>query len=174
MSGSRTGALNVVAMFFTGSRIGMQVGAVLGRAVQRAVRVDGRVAAVAGDQVVQVVLLVHPVAQRDDDVALDALRPLRLGERQFALGDAVGPVAVVGERRVAQGGQLVRSSAARLPRLHAAHPGVGTERERAERRGIVRVDCWPSWWQPMQPLFFMALSHGSAVDRAGMLLLPPN
>ena len=55
----------------------------------------------------QVVLLVHPVAQRDDDVALDALRPLRLGVRQLALGDAVGPVAEVLERRAAEiAGQL--------------------------------------------------------------------
>ena len=69
-----------------------EVGALLRRAVDRAVGVDGRVALVGRDLVVQVVLRRRPVPHADHDVALDALRPLRLGERQFARGDAVGPV----------------------------------------------------------------------------------
>ena len=69
------------------------VGRVLGRAEDQAVGVDGRVALVAHRRVMQVGLRVRPVPHRDDGVALDALRPLRLGGRQFAGGDAVGPVA---------------------------------------------------------------------------------
>ena len=110
------------------------VGAVLRRAVQRTVAIHRREAAIAGDEVVQVLLVVHPVAQRDDDVALHALRPLRLGERQLALGDAIGPVAVVGERHLAQSVQLPEHHRAGLTRLHAPLPGVGAGGERAERR----------------------------------------
>ena len=51
-----------------------------------------RVALVGRDLVVQVVLGPGPVPQREDDVALDALRPRRLRRRQLAGGDAVGPV----------------------------------------------------------------------------------
>ena len=111
------------------------VGAVLRRSEQRSVGVDGREAAVAGDQIVQILLLVHPVAQRDDDVALDALRPRRLGERQLALGDAIRPVAVVGERHVAEVRQLAEHLLPGLARLHAPAPCLGAGRERAERRG---------------------------------------
>ena len=114
-------------------------------------------AAVARDQIVQVLLLVHPVAQRDDDVALDALRPLRLRVRQLALGDAVGPVAEVLERRIAEVGQLAEHLLAGLARLHAPLPRLCPGGERAKRCGMVRVDFWPSWWQPMQPLFFIAV-----------------
>ena len=110
------------------------VGAVLRRSEERAVRVDGREAPIARDQIVQVLLLVHPVAQRDDDVALDALRARRLGERQLAFGDAIGPVAVVGERDVAEAGQLAEHLLAGLARLHAPPPRVGAGGERAERR----------------------------------------
>ena len=34
--------------------------------------------------------------------------------------------------------------------------------------GIVRVDFWPSWWQPMQPLFFIQLSHSICVTSLAM------
>ena len=59
------------------------VGAQLERAVDRAVGVDRRVAPVGRDHVVQVRLRVGPVPLRDDDVALDALRPRRR-RRHFA------------------------------------------------------------------------------------------
>src|SRR5882724_11400484 len=44
----------------------------------------------------------YALRSRDDDVALDALRPRRLAVRQLALGDTVGPVAEVLERHAAQ------------------------------------------------------------------------
>ena len=59
------------------------VGAQFERAVDRSVRVDPRVAPVGRDHVVQVGLRIGPVPLRDDDVALDALRPLRR-RRQLA------------------------------------------------------------------------------------------
>ena len=40
--------------------------------------------------------------------------------------------------------------------------------------GIVRVDCWPSWWQPTHERFFTTVSQSAWVMFAGMLLLPPN
>ncbi len=57
------------------------VAGMLALAVDRTIGIDGRVAPVAGDQVVQVLLRIVPVTQRDDDVAFDTLRPGRLRER---------------------------------------------------------------------------------------------
>ena len=100
--------------------------AVFRRTEQRTVGVDRRIAAVAGDQVVQILLLVHPVAQRDDDVALHALRTLRLLRGVFALGDALGPIAEIFELAAAQetGGEADHLHA-RLARLDAAQPRIG-------------------------------------------------
>ena len=39
---------------------------------------------------------------------------------------------------------------------------------------MVRVESWPIWWQPMQPLFFSSLSHSACVNCGGMPLLPSN
>src|SRR5262249_46948260 len=98
--------------------------------------VDGRVAPVRRDQVVQVLLVGAPLPRGDHDVALDTLRPRRLALRQLALGDAVGPVAVILERRAAEiAGELVGHLLARLPGLDAAHPCFFTRLELAERRG---------------------------------------
>ena len=111
------------------------VGRVFGRAVQRAVGVDGRIAPVRRDQVVQIMLLGAPFPGGDDDVALDALGPRRLGLRQFALGDAVGPVAEILVRHAAElSGNPVRHHLARLTRLEAAHPGIPARLERTELR----------------------------------------
>ncbi len=64
------------------------VGGIFGRAVDRAPGIDSRVALVGRDLVMQVGLGIAPVPQRHHDVALDALRPLRLRRRQRAGGDA--------------------------------------------------------------------------------------
>ncbi len=72
------------------------------RPVDRTIGVDRRIAPVGGDQIVQVLLVVVPVAQRDHDVALDALRTCRLGERQLALLDALGPVGEILVRHAAE------------------------------------------------------------------------
>src|SRR4029450_6148072 len=40
--------------------------------------------------------------------------------------------------------------------------------------GIVRVDFWPIWWQPMQSTLFIWRSQFSRVMLAGILPEPPN
>ena len=58
-----------------------------------------------------------------------------LAMRQLALGDAVGPVAEILERRAAEvPGELVHHLLAGLARLHAAHPRLLARLELAERR----------------------------------------
>ena len=78
-------------------------------------------------------LRIGPVPLRDDDVALDALRPRRR-RRQLAAGDAVGPVGEHRQRavlahRVEAAGHL----RAGLSRLNAPLPGLRRTVERAER-----------------------------------------
>ena len=101
------------------------VGAQLERAVEQAVGVERRIAAIGRDHVVQVRLRIGPVPLRDDDVALEALRPRRRrrhlaarrcdrSSRRTSAARAAVPKLI--ERR--------RSSAAGLARLHAAIPRV--------------------------------------------------
>ncbi len=47
------------------------------RAVEQAVGVDGGLALVGRDEVVQVVFRIEPIAHRDDEAALDPDRPRR-------------------------------------------------------------------------------------------------
>ena len=80
-------------------------------------------------------LLRAPLPRRDDDVALDALRPRRLVLGQLALGDAVGPIAEILERHAAElSGNPVRHELAGLSGGDAAHPRVRTGLELAELR----------------------------------------
>ena len=113
------------------------VAGVLALPVQRPVAVDGRIAPVGRDQVVQILLVVVPVAQRDHDVALDALRPRRLCIGQLALRHALGPVAEILERHAAKltGGDGDHVLAG-LAGLDAAHPRlfVGLDRVHVELR----------------------------------------
>ena len=69
-----------------------EIRALLGRPVNQSVSIDRGIALVARDLVVQVGGGAAPVPQGDDDVALQALRPLGLRGGQLARGDAVGPV----------------------------------------------------------------------------------
>src|SRR5262245_35308830 len=78
------------------------IDAKLCRAVHRAVGVNGWIATVGGDKVVQVMFVVEPVPSGDDDVALHALRSRWLGMGQFALGDPIGPVRKIGKSRGAE------------------------------------------------------------------------
>ena len=111
------------------------VGRVFRRAEELAVGVDGRIAPVRRDQVVEILLLVAPVPGRDDDVALHPLRPRRLAVRQLALGDAVGPVAEIFIGRTAEvAGQRIDHQRRGLARHGAAAPGVLARLELAERR----------------------------------------
>ena len=80
------------------------------------------------------VLLRGPLPGGDDDVALDAGRPRRLGLGQFALGHPVGPVTEILERHAAElSGKPVHHPFAGLPRGDAAHPRLLAGFEFAER-----------------------------------------
>ena len=80
-------------------------------------------------------LLRAPLPRRDDDVALDALRPRRLVLGQLALGDAVGPIAEILERHAAElSGNPVHHELAGLSGGDAAHPRFRTGLELAELR----------------------------------------
>src|SRR5947207_8857155 len=86
------------------------------------------------DQIVQVLLRLAPLPRRDHDVALDALRPRRLTVWQFALGDAIGPVAEILERDAAEHlRQRVQHEGRGLARLHATDPRLLPRFERSER-----------------------------------------
>ena len=69
-----------------------QVRAVLWGAVNLAVGVDARIAPVGRNFIVQVGGWMAPIPQRDDDIALDALRPLGFGRGQLAGSDSIGPI----------------------------------------------------------------------------------
>ena len=81
------------------------VARVFGRTEQRAVGIDGGIAAIRRDQVVEEGLFRAPFPRGNDDVTLDARRPLRLLLGQRARGDAVGPLTEVLERDAAQLGR---------------------------------------------------------------------
>ena len=91
--------------------------------IDRAVGIDRWITAVAGDQVMQVLLVVVPVAQRNHDVALQALRTHRLGIRQLAFGDTLGPVGEILERQATHLSCSLKDHVlARLSRLNTADP----------------------------------------------------
>jgi len=76
-----------------------------------------------------------PIPGRHDDVALDALRPRRLGERQLAVGDAIGPVAEIFEWNAAKfAGQWIDHQSRRLTGLDAPNPCVFVAFELAQCR----------------------------------------
>ena len=104
--------------------------------VKRTIGVHRWIAPVARDEIMQILLLIVPVAQGDDDVALGALGPRRLGVGQLPIGDALGPVAQIFQRH---GVELARDqidhALARLAGLDAPHPGVFVTGEFAKRLG---------------------------------------
>ena len=82
----------------------------------------------------QVLLLVSPVPRSYDDVALDALRPRGLAVRQFAFGDAIGPIAEIFVGRATEiAGQRVDHERRGLARHGTAAPGVLARLELTER-----------------------------------------
>ena len=87
----------------------------------------------------QVRFRIGPVPLRDDDIALDALRPRRCG-RQLAAVDAIGPVGEHRERALAP--HLIEAAAhlrAGLSRLNAAIPRGPRRAERSKRfRNLAR------------------------------------
>ena len=83
----------------------------------------------------QIGLGVAPVPHRDDDVALDALRALRLGLGQFAGGDAVGPVGEIAQRALGVDlADVAHHGLGGGPDLDAVAPGLERGLELAERR----------------------------------------
>src|SRR5580700_11149711 len=86
------------------------------RTHQSAIGVDGWVALVGRDQVVQVFVRLAPAPFGDDEVAFDALWPRRLFARQLAGGDRVGPLAEILEGYATQRGQRVDHKGRRLTR----------------------------------------------------------
>ena len=111
------------------------VGRIFRRAVERTVGVDRRIAPIRRDQIVQILVGRRPVPGGDDEIALDAGRARRLVLRQFALGDAVGPVAEILVRRAAElTGDAVGHHLAGLAGGDAALPCLGAGVELAELR----------------------------------------
>ena len=112
------------------------VGAVLGRAVELAVGVDGRIAPVRRREVVHVGRLAAPVPQGQHDIPLDALWPRRLRKRQLALGDPIGPVAEILERQLrVEAADRTDHIVLCLSRLNAPRPCFRRIIEMAERGG---------------------------------------
>ena len=94
-----------------------------------------RIALVGGDLVVQVGFGTGPIPKRDHDVALHALWARRRG-REFASGDARGPIAEHGEGALlAQASDAADHRTAGLSGLYAALPGLGWRIECAEGGG---------------------------------------
>ena len=110
------------------------VARVFGRAEQRPIGIDGRVAPVRRDQIMGVGALGAPLPGGDHDVALDALRPRRLALWQLALGDAVGPLPERFQRYGVEETRLTGHFLAGQPGLHAAHPVFLAGFERSELR----------------------------------------
>src|SRR5262249_25955934 len=74
-----------------------------------------------------------PLPPSDDDVALQALRPRRLGGGQLALLEPLRPVGEILERHAAEiAGELIGHLLTRLAGLDAAHPRLFVRLELAE------------------------------------------
>jgi hypothetical protein len=108
------------------------------------VGIDRRVAPIRSDQVVQVMLLAAPFPGGDDHVALNALRPRWLRERQLAPGDSIGPFSV-----------YLYGTAAKLPAscvvicspdwpAWSRRIQASSELADLNASGMVRVDACPS------------------------------
>src|SRR5690349_22354292 len=93
-------------------------------------------ATVRGNEVVQVGLRISPFPARDHDVALGSLRPRWLAVRQLTLGDPVGPITKILERRATEvTGKRVHHQRCSLSRLHPPHPCLLPRFEFTECRG---------------------------------------
>src|SRR5215470_1149343 len=89
----------------------------------------------------QVGLWIAPFPRGDDDVALDTLWPWRLGVRQLALGDAIGPISEVLERGAPKvSSQGIYHQGRSLSRLHPTYPGIFARLELA-KLGRDRARC---------------------------------
>ena len=177
--------LDVVSAMGDGIEHRHEIGALLGRAVDRAVGVDARIAFVAGDRVVEIVLLAPPFPAGDDDIAFDALRPRRLLEGQLAAGNAVGPVGEKRERLLrAEAPERHRHVLHCLTRLHAPCPGIRRVLEvaeilgkRAHALGAQRMAGLAGVLERVDPVVLILHDFGDAValiTAAGELALVGN
>ena len=67
--------------------------------------------------------VIKPIPGGDDDIALDALRPLRFSVRQLALSDAVRPVGEIRKSRASQFfDSVAKHGVAALSRLDSSEP----------------------------------------------------
>ena len=114
---------------------GHQIRAVLLRPVDLAIRIHGRLAPVGRDQVVEIGFLIAPIPQRQDEIALDALRSRRLLLGRLAGGNAVGPVRPFCNRTIGtDAGRGADHLTHGLPRLDTPGPGVARIGEVPEPR----------------------------------------
>src|SRR5262245_43698381 len=85
-----------------GVRLGIkywqEISSVFRRAEQRTVGINGGIAAIRGDEIVEIGLRVGPFPARDHDIALGALRARWLAMWELALGDPIRPIAKILER----------------------------------------------------------------------------
>ena len=148
------------------------VGAQLERAVERPVGVHRRIAAIGRDHVVQVRLRIGPVPHRDDDVALDALRPRRR-RRKLAGLDAVGPVGEHRESARGRSGSSTGScSSPPGPTASRRSHACAVDEKVPSAAGISRVALLPSWWHARQVPFFICRSHSAWLRMPGAMPLP--
>ena len=109
------------------------------RSVELAIGVERRLAPVGPDQIVQVGRGAAPVPQGKNDVALHTLWPLRLRERQFAGGDAIGPIGPQTERALStESADDVHHLGHRLSGLDAPLPRLSRILEFPSSFGMVR------------------------------------
>ncbi len=112
------------------------VGGIFRRAEQRTVSIHRGKAPVGGNQIVQIVLLRTPFPRGDHNVALDALRPLRLVFWQLALLNALRPIGEIFEGRAAElSCNAIGHHRTGLAGVYATHPGFLVRFEFAERFG---------------------------------------
>ena len=97
----------------------------LALSIEQAIGVDRRIALVRRNEIVKIFLVIMPIAQSHDDIALDALRTRGLGMGQLAIGDPLGPVAQIFEGdRIQFTRHEIDHAFAGLTGLDSPHPGV--------------------------------------------------
>ena len=122
--GVHHGQWNLVQGVIDGVEHRQVVGAFFQGTVDFAIGVDGGVAPVGGDQVMEIGGGIGPVPLGDDHVALQSLGPRRR-RRQFAGGDAVGPVGEHADGAFhSQAGQGADHGFSGLTGQDAARPGI--------------------------------------------------
>ena len=112
-----------------------EVGALLRRAVDQAAGVQGGVAPVRADFVVEIAFRARPIPKRDHHITLDPLRAHGYG-RQPARDNAVSPIGKFFEAALrVEAAYCIDHLRHRLPRLDSSLPGLDRGFERSQRLG---------------------------------------